>query len=67
MTVEINVGVTAGTVRAELVVLATALNADVKNPHVFCNANGTATSDFIQVMFFRVGEDFGATTDRLPD
>lgn len=49
MTVEVNVGVTADTVRAELVSLATVLNAGVKNPHVYCNANGTATSDFIQV------------------
>lgn len=51
MTVEANVGVTADTVRSELVVLATALSAGVKDAHVYCNANGTATSDFNQVSF----------------
>ena len=49
MTAQVNVGVTADTVRSELVALATALNAGVKNARVYCNANGTATSDLIQV------------------
>jgi hypothetical protein len=65
VTVEVNVGVTADTVRAELVSLATVLNAGVKNPHVYCNANGTATSDFIQVSFIkRQSQRAGADTER---
>ena len=50
MTVPINVGVTADTIRQELVVLATVLNAGVPagSDTYICNANGTVTSDFIQ-------------------
>ena len=46
-----NVGVAAGTVRAELVALATVLNAGVPPGSVsyINNANGSVTSDFIQV------------------
>lgn len=49
----INVGVTAETVRLELVALATALNADVPqgSDSYIVNNNGTVTSDFIQVLF----------------
>lgn len=45
-----NVGVTAGTVRAELVALATALNADVPqgSDSYQVNANNTVTVDYIQ-------------------
>ena len=50
MTVPINVGVTADTVRAELVILATALNAGVPqgSDKYQVNANNTVTVDFIQ-------------------
>jgi hypothetical protein len=48
VTVFINAGVTAAGVRTELVALATALDAGVEDAQVFCNSNGTATSDFIQ-------------------
>lgn len=49
-TVPINVGVTADTVRTELVVLATALNAGVPqgSDSYTCNANGTVTVDYVQ-------------------
>ena len=46
----INVGVTAGTVRAELVALGTALNAKVPGGARYVqNADGTVTANFIQV------------------
>ena len=48
----INVGVTAGTVRAELVALGTALNARVPGGARYVqNADGTVTANFIQVRF----------------
>ena len=47
----VNVGVTADTVRSELVGLATVLNAGVPAGSVqyIDNTNGTVTSDFVQV------------------
>lgn len=47
----VNVGFTAETVRAELVLLATLLNAGVPqgSDSYIVNSNGTVTSDFIQV------------------
>lgn len=48
--VPVNVGVTAETVRSELVVLATALNAGVPegSDHYTVNPNNTVTVDYIQ-------------------
>ena len=64
LVVPANVGVTAATVRSELVVLATALNAGVPASSVryIFNANGTATSDFIQVC-----QNPAVTEDRYTD
>ena len=50
----VNVGVTAATVRVDLVALATAINANVPGGETagtdyIVNANGTVTSDFVQV------------------
>ena len=47
----VNVGVTATTVRLELVGLATVLDAGVPqgSDSYIVNSNGTVTSDFIQV------------------
>lgn len=47
----INTGVTADTVRAELVLLATVLDAGVPegSDSYIVNQNGTVTADFIQV------------------
>lgn len=62
VTLEVNVGVTAETVRLELVALATALDAGVpKNSvHFINNANGTVTSDFIQVRIVLLLEEYHA-------
>lgn len=51
VTLKINVGFSAETVRTELVLLATALDAGVppSSIHFINNGNGTVTSDFIQV------------------
>lgn len=47
----VNVGVTAGTVRLELVTLATVLNAGVPqgSDSYINNANGSVTVDYLQV------------------
>ncbi|KAF7190218.1 Alpha-ketoglutarate-dependent 2,4-dichlorophenoxyacetate dioxygenase [Pseudocercospora fuligena] len=56
----INTGVTAETVGAELVLLATLLNADVPqgSDSYIVNKNGTVTSDFIQMRFEHLPEIF---------
>ena len=50
LAIPVNVGITAETVRQELVVLAIALNAGVPqgSDHYLVNANGTVTVDYIQ-------------------
>lgn len=65
----VNVGFTAETVRAELVLLATLLDADVPqgSDSYIVNANGTVTSDFIQVREFLVVLRPVRLTNTCPD
>lgn len=65
----INVGVTADTVRQELVVLATVLNAGVPPNSVSYtnNANGSVTVDFIQVYRCLIPENHCLTNDIKTD
>ncbi|EMC95532.1 hypothetical protein BAUCODRAFT_492943 [Baudoinia panamericana UAMH 10762] len=53
VTVPVNAGVTADTVRQELVILATVMNAGVPQgfDKYMCNANGTVTVDYVQTDF----------------